>query len=196
LRRYTEADLAGLASKSALLQGLLSAKLSVRRQVDSILTAAAAPSLGSLRNPETLRGLDPAVAADVMRFRRLWADHSMLRFKMCDLRIFLLGLELCELDVERQEINQRIAGLRTLDAELRQQAEAAQKKKLMVHGDASAAARAEREERNRIVHDVNLRQQLNRQKFEELQAVGPHAYCLPRHPPPFKRSFLELHHIL
>jgi hypothetical protein len=41
----SEADIAGLASKSDLLQGLLSTKLSVRRQVDNILTAAATQSL-------------------------------------------------------------------------------------------------------------------------------------------------------
>ena len=49
--------------------------------------------LGSLRNPEVLRGLDPAVARDVARFRQLWHDHSMLRFKLCDLRVFLMGRE-------------------------------------------------------------------------------------------------------
>jgi len=108
----------------------------------------------------------------------------------------LLGLELCELEMERHEINQRIGGLRKLEVELRRQAAAAQQKKLIIHEDASAAARVEREERERIVHDVNLRQQLNRQKFDELQAVGPHRYCLPRRPPPFKHSFLELNGIL
>ena len=108
----------------------------------------------------------------------------------------LLGLELCELEMERHEINQRIGGLRKLEVELRRQAAAAQQKKLIIHEDASAAARVEREERERIVHDVNLRQQLNRQKFDELQAVGPHRCCPPRHPPPFKHSFLELSGIL
>ena len=50
-------------------------------------------ALASLRNPEVLRGLDPAVPADVARFRMLWAEHSMLHFKLCDLRIFLIGRE-------------------------------------------------------------------------------------------------------
>jgi len=50
-------------------------------------------TLGELRNPEMLRGLDPAVPADVARFRLLWVDHSMLRFKLCDLRINLMGRE-------------------------------------------------------------------------------------------------------
>ena len=106
-------------------------------------------------------------------------------------RTLLLGIELVELENERHEINQRIGGLRTLEVELRRQAAAAQEKKLIVHEDPSAAGRVEREERERIVHDVNLRQQLNRQKLDELQSVGPHRCCLSRRPPPLKRSFLE-----
>jgi len=53
VRERSAADIAGLASKSVLLQGLLSTKLSVRRQVDNILTAAAAPSLVRRCTPTT-----------------------------------------------------------------------------------------------------------------------------------------------
>jgi hypothetical protein len=105
-RLRSQRDLKRLDDNCDVLQGLLSTKLMVRRQVDETLVLANR-ALTDYRTSGTLRALNPCIPADVVYFRETWTCMTCLRFQICDLRQTLLGLDLAELELEvgRRKLN-------------------------------------------------------------------------------------------